>query len=109
MQSRGHRNQPGGHPDFPWYTFPNVVAPEVMIQWNKKLSWLKERRVHVSANISWTWMDEVGLSEAIEPFLTNDFDGVQGCFVCMGWRRLFHIQEHMYKELCMEFLAMVHF
>lgn len=61
MLGRGHKNQCGGRPDFPWYTFPNVVAPEVKIQWNKKLAWLKEWRPHVPVEISWTWMDEVGL------------------------------------------------
>ncbi|CAH1428868.1 unnamed protein product [Lactuca virosa] len=92
MQGRGRINQPGSHPDLPWYTFPNVVAPKVMIQWNEKLAWLKERKVHMPAEINWNWMEEVGLSEAIEPFLTKSFDGVQGWFIFMAWRRLFHIQ-----------------
>ncbi|CAH1423750.1 unnamed protein product [Lactuca virosa] len=102
MQGRGRRNQPGSRPDFLWFSFLIVVAPEVLIQWIEKLSWLKERKVHIPAEINWSWMEEVGLSEALEPFLTKSFDGVQGRFICMAWRHLFHIQEPMYKELCVE-------
>ena len=47
--------------------------------------------------------------EQTEPSLTNLFsqDGVQ--ITCMGWRRLFRLQEHVYVELCVEFFATVHF
>lgn len=89
MQGRGRRNQPESRPDFPWFSFPNVVAPKVLVQWIEKLAWLKERKVHIPAKINWNWLEEVGLSEAIEPFLTKSFDGVQGQFICMDWRRLF--------------------
>lgn len=52
-------------PNFPWYSFPNVVTPEVMVQWNDKLAWLRERIVHIPAEINWDWMEEVGLSDAL--------------------------------------------
>lgn len=109
MANRGRRTQLGGRPDFPWYTFPRVLGTKVLAQWNGKLAQMKERRVHVPDEISWTWMEEVGLSKAIEPFLVQSFDGVQGMFVCMAWRRLFHIHEPVYKELVVEFLATVTF
>lgn len=110
IQGRGRRNQPQGVlPDFPWYSFPNVVAPEIMVQWNEKLAYFKERKVYIPVKINWHWMEEVCLSEALEPYLTKSFDGVQSRFVCMAWRRLFRIQEPTYKELCVEFLATVHF
>ncbi|CAH1422734.1 unnamed protein product [Lactuca virosa] len=100
---------PGGHPDFLWYSFSRVVGPEFLAQWNGKLAWMRERRVHVSAEVNWTWMEEVGLLEAIESFIVQSFDSVQGRFVCMAWRRLFHIQELVYKEFVVEFLAAVTF
>ncbi|CAH1453619.1 unnamed protein product [Lactuca virosa] len=83
MANHGRRNQPEGHPDFPWYTFSRVVSPKVLAQWNGKLSWMKERKVHVPAEVNW--------------------------FVCMAWRRFFHIQDVVYKELVVEFLATVTF
>ncbi|CAH1450007.1 unnamed protein product [Lactuca virosa] len=109
MSSRSRRTQPGARPNFPWYTFPNVVTPGLMAQWNGRLAWLRERRVHVPQEINWTWMVEVGLSKAIKPFLVQSFDGTQGQFVCTAWKILFHIQEPVYKELVVEFLATVAF
>lgn len=110
IQGRGRRNQPQGVlPDFPWYSFPNVVAPEIMVQWNEKLAYFKERKVYIPVKINWHWMEEVCLSEALEPYLTKSFGGVQGRVVCMDWRRLFRIQEPVYKELCVEFLAIMYF
>lgn len=109
MQGRGRRNQPESRPDFPWFSFPNVVAPKVLVQWIEKLAWLKERKVHIPAEINWSCTEEVSQSKALEPFLTKSFDRVQGQFICMTWGRLFHIQEPVYKELCVEFLATGHF
>lgn len=80
-----------------------------MVQCNEKLAWLKERKVHIPAEINWSLMEEVGLSEALEPFLTKSFDGVQGRFVYLAWKRLFWIQEPVHNELCMGFLATMHF
>lgn len=34
MASRTRKNQPGNRPDFPWYSFPRIVGPEVLVQWN---------------------------------------------------------------------------
>ncbi|CAH1427605.1 unnamed protein product [Lactuca virosa] len=47
--------------------------------------------------------------EAIEPYLDKSFNGVHGQFLCHGWKRIFHIQEIVYEELLIEFLAMVSF
>lgn len=53
-------------------------------------------------------MEEVRMSETIKPFIKKSFDGVQGRFIYMAWRCLFHIQEPMYNEFYVEFWAMVH-
>ncbi|CAH1450870.1 unnamed protein product [Lactuca virosa] len=85
MANRLRRNQPGGRPVFPWYSFPRDVAPEIGIGWDK------------------------GLMESIEPYLDKVFNGVHGQFMCLGWRRIFEIQEVVYKELVHDFLATVSF
>lgn len=54
-------------------------------------------------------MEEVGLSDTHEPYLTKDLDVAQGQFLCIGWRRLFRIQEPVYKELCVKFRSNVRF
>ncbi|CAI9303003.1 unnamed protein product [Lactuca saligna] len=102
MSSYGRINQPGGHPDFPWNNFPRVLATKVLAQWNGRLALLKERRVHVSTEINWNWIEEVGLLEAIEPYLIQSYDGIQGWFVCTTWRTLFHIQDPVYNKLVVE-------
>lgn len=81
MAIRGRRNQPGGRPEFPWYTFPRVVGPKVLAQWNGKLSWMKERKVHVPAEVNWAWKDQVSLLEAIELFWFNPLMGFKGGFL----------------------------
>ncbi|CAH1414777.1 unnamed protein product [Lactuca virosa] len=49
MSSRSRRNQPGGRPDFPWYTFPRIVSLGVLSKWNRRLEWMKQRKVHAPA------------------------------------------------------------
>ncbi|CAH1417605.1 unnamed protein product [Lactuca virosa] len=109
MASRSRCNQPGSRLDFPWYTFPRNVGPEVYTRWNAKLDWVKNRNVHVPAVVDCQWMSETGLMEAIEPYIDKSFNGVHGQFLCLGWRQIFQIQEIVYKELLIEFLAMVSF
>ncbi|CAH1439863.1 unnamed protein product [Lactuca virosa] len=109
MDSRSRRNQPGSRPDFPWYNFPRNVNTEIYTKWNAKLDWVKQRMVHVPAFVVWYWMGSTGLMEAMEPFLDKVFESIHGPFVCMGWRRIFQIQETVYKELVMEFLSTVSF
>lgn len=65
MASRSRRNQPGQRNDFLWYTFPRVVGPEVLAQWNAKLGWMKHRKGHVPAVVDWQWIDQTGLLEGI--------------------------------------------
>lgn len=45
----------------------------------------------------------------MNPYLKKIYvdDGVR--ITCIGWRRLFLIQEPMYKELCFEFLSTIRF
>ncbi|CAH1417043.1 unnamed protein product [Lactuca virosa] len=59
--------------------------------------------------VDWQWSTETGLMEAIEPYLDKTFNGIHGQFLCLGWRRIFHIQEIVYKELVIEFLATISF
>ncbi|CAI9301611.1 unnamed protein product [Lactuca saligna] len=61
------------------------------------------------STVYWGWIEQVGLLEGIKPILVKSFDGVQGRFMCMAWKRLFQIQEIIYKELVIEFLATVSF
>ncbi|CAI9301117.1 unnamed protein product [Lactuca saligna] len=49
MANRPTRYQPGSRYDFPWYTIPRNVGPEIYTRWNAKLDWLKQRKVHVLA------------------------------------------------------------
>ncbi|CAI9271401.1 unnamed protein product [Lactuca saligna] len=66
-------------------------------------------KVHVPVEVDWQWIGSSGLMEAMEPYLDKVFNGVQGQFMCLGWRRIFEIQEVFYKELVYEFLATVSF
>ncbi|CAH1417055.1 unnamed protein product [Lactuca virosa] len=109
MASRARRQQPGSRPEFPWYSFPRTVGPEIYARWNAKLDWMKKRKVHVPVVVDWHWIGQTGLMEGIEPYLDKAFNSIHGPFVCMGWRRLFEIQEGVYKELVVEFLATVYF
>ncbi|CAH1437018.1 unnamed protein product [Lactuca virosa] len=109
MASRARRQQPGSRPEFPWYSFPRTVGSEIYARWNAKLDWMKQRKVHVPAVVDWHWIGQTGLMEGIETYLDKAFNSIHGPFVCMGWRRLFEIQEVGYKELVIEFLAMVSF
>lgn len=59
--------------------------------------------------VDWHWIEQTGLLEGIEPYLVRNFARVDGQFMCMGWRWLFQIQELVYKELVLEFLATVSF
>ena len=59
--------------------------------------------------VDWQWMSETRLMEAIERYLDKSINGVHGKFLCLGWRRIFQIQEIVYKELLIELLAMVSF
>lgn len=70
---------------------------------------MKQRKVRVPALMDWHWIGKIRLIEAIEPYLDKVFNNTHGQFVFMGWRRLFEIQEAVYKELVIEFLAMVSF
>ncbi|CAH1447366.1 unnamed protein product [Lactuca virosa] len=70
---------------------------------------MKQRKVHVPAVVDWHWIGQTGLMEGIEPYLDKAFNSIHGKVVCMGWRRLFEIQEVEYKELVIEFLAMISF
>ncbi|CAH1441649.1 unnamed protein product [Lactuca virosa] len=108
MTSRSRRSQPVTC-DFPWYSFPRNVPPETHACWTVKLDLLKKRKVHVPAEVDWHWIGNSGLMEAIEPYLDKVFNGVHGQFMCLGWRRIFEIQEVVYKELVYEFLATVSF
>lgn len=65
--------------------------------------------MHILAKINWDWMEEVGFLDALEPYLTKAFFGVQGQFIYIGWIRLFRIQEPVYMKLCMDFLATVQY
>lgn len=78
-------------------------------QGNGTVEWMKQRKVHVPAVVNWHWIEQIGLLEGLEPFLDKSFAGVHGPFICMGWRRLFQIQEVVYKELVVEFLTTVSF
>ncbi|CAH1412457.1 unnamed protein product [Lactuca virosa] len=109
MASRARGQQPRSHHEFPWYSFPRTVGPEIYARWNAKLVWIKKRKVHVPTVVDWHWIGQTGLMEGIEPYLDKAFNSIHRLFVCMGWRRLFEIQEVVYKELVIEFLAMVSF
>ncbi|CAH1453863.1 unnamed protein product [Lactuca virosa] len=70
---------------------------------------MKQRKVHVPTLVDWHWIGQTGLMEGLEPYLDKAFNSIHGQFVCMGWRRLFEIQEVVYKELVVEFLATISF
>ncbi|CAI9283780.1 unnamed protein product [Lactuca saligna] len=54
-------------------------------------------------------MSKIGLLEAMIPYLDKTFDDIHGQFRCLGWRWIFHIQEIVYKEVVIEFLATMSF
>ncbi|CAH1427560.1 unnamed protein product [Lactuca virosa] len=109
MASRSRRNQPGTCPEFPWYSFLRDVAPAVRARWTAKLELLRKRRVHVPAVVDWYWIGQSGLMDAVESYFDKLFNGVDGKFMCLGWRRIFEIQEVVYIESVHEFLATVSF
>lgn len=59
--------------------------------------------------LNWTWLKQVGLANSLNPYLIKVFmqNGVQITFD--GGRRLFRIQEPIYRELCLEFFSTVTF
>lgn len=59
--------------------------------------------------MKWTWLQEVGLVETMNPYLTNVFVNDGERVTCNAWRRLFQIQEPVYNDLCLEFYATVRF
>ncbi|CAH1427561.1 unnamed protein product [Lactuca virosa] len=98
MASRSRRNQPGTRPEFPWYSFPRDVAPAVHARWTAKLELLRKRRVHVPAVVDWYWVGQSGLMDVVESYFDKLFNGVDGQFMCLGWRQIFEIQEVVYTE-----------
>lgn len=75
----------------------------------KRLKTLKKKEFYIPNELNWTWIEQVGLADSLNPYLTKVFmqDGVQ--ITCDGWKRLFRIQEPVYRELCLEFFSTVIF
>lgn len=83
--------------DFPWYNFPEVVSQRVLTEWRNKLEKMKRKEFYITNEVNWVWLEQVGLVEAMNLYLTKIFmnEGVR--ITCTGWRRLFQMHEPVYK------------
>lgn len=70
---------------------------------------LKKREFYIANEVNWEWLEQVGLVEAMNPYVTKIFmnEGVR--ITCIGQKRLFQLQKPVYKELCLEFNATIRF
>lgn len=68
-----------------------MVSKRTLVEWKKKLETLKTKEFYLANEVNWAWLEEVGLVEAMKPYLTNVFvnDGVR--ITCSAWRRLFQL------------------
>lgn len=81
----------------------------MLLEWRDKLAWLQEKDIHVSSVIDWEWIRKVKIEERVTPYLTKVFEQGGVRLTCTSWRRLFHIQESVYKELCIDYLTTARF
>lgn len=106
---RGGRGEkiPKDQGDFPWYNFPQVVSQRTLAEWRRRLEKLKKNEFYIANEVSWSWLEQVGLVEAMKPYLTNVFINKGVKVTCTAWRRLFQILDSVYKEPCQEFYATI--
>lgn len=68
-----------GYMDFPWYDFPELVGPSVLLEWKNKFRWLRTKYIDIPSILYWNWIQYVGLLKHVEQYLTKFFvqDGVR--------------------------------
>ncbi|XP_052619683.1 uncharacterized protein LOC128126028 [Lactuca sativa] len=103
------QNAPRNQGDFPWFNFPQIGSKSTLVRWRKKLETLKKKDFYLPNESNWTWLEQVGLVEAMDPYLTQVFINYEVQITCDVWRRLFQMQELVYQELCLEFFSTVTF
>lgn len=108
---RGNKGQqiPRDQGDLPWFNFPQVVSKRTMVEWNKKLETLQMKEFYLANEMSFSWLEEVGLVDVMNPYLTKIFVDDRVGETSSAWRRLFQLHEPVYSELCMEFYATMRF
>lgn len=74
-----------------------------MTERRNKLEKLKTKELYIANELSWTWLEEVRLVEAMNPYLKKVFVNEAMRVTCTACRRLFQIQELVYRELSLEF------
>lgn len=69
----GSRRQNDATRDFRWYNFPEVVAPSVYMEKRNKLAWLRTKDIDIPPVLNWDWIQLVGLTNQLDPYLTKLF------------------------------------
>lgn len=80
MRGGGRGQQvPRDQGDFPWYNFPQFVSQRTLTKWRSKLEKLKKKELYIANELYWVWLEQVGLVEAMNPYLIKVFmnDGVK--------------------------------
>lgn len=79
------------------------------MEWRNKLAWLRLKYIHVPPMIDWDWIREVRLEEGVTIYLTKMFNYRGVRLTCIDWRRLFHLQEPIFMEICVKIFATAQF
>nr|KAJ0186648.1 hypothetical protein LSAT_V11C900477030 [Lactuca sativa] len=66
-----NQHAPKEQSGFPWYNFSEVVPPGVLSEWQKKLEKLKTGDFYIANAVSWEWLQQVGLVDAMNSYLTK--------------------------------------
>lgn len=68
---------------------------------------IKEKEFYFPNELNWSWLEQVSLVEVMGPYLPKVFinNGVRITY--STWRRLFQLQEPVYRELCLEIYVIV--
>lgn len=90
------QNAPRNQGGFLWFNFPQVGSKASLVRWRKNLETLKKKDFYLPNELSWSWLDQVGLVEAMNPYLTKVFVNKGVRITCDRWRRLFQLQEPVY-------------
>ena len=73
------------------------------------LRWLYNREFAIAPVVDWAWLCGVGMVAEMERHWSKLFVGDRFSFACNRWRNLFSFQEPFYRELLVEFFAIVNF
>lgn len=93
----------------PFYQFLSTISHDVLRTYNNRLGWLHNQDFVVSQIIDSAKLNNIGILERLNQYLTKLYVGTGVHMNWNKWRNLFSIKESVYKELCVELFATVGF